>query len=196
MDGHHISSGPTDRLSRDHRFGTGRADRGAGGELELREHNVRDRVRSRDERTQSADEGGEQRPGVAHGAGGRLGEGDRHRIETRTVVVGTGVDEHAHQRQGAQQGNGGAGDLRTGDLPGARDLLLRHPVDEVRQPAGEDEDRARRPQQIHVLTDRSAEDVVDLDDGRTVEELFDRGHIARDEQQRDDDEVGRPCAGQ
>ena len=196
MHGDHIARGPADRLSRDHGLGAGRADGRARGELELGEHDVRDRVRPCDERTQGTDERGEQRPGVAHGTGGRLGEGDRHRIQAGAVVVGTGVDEHTHQRQRTQQRHGRTGDLRTGDLPRAGDLLLRHPVDEVGQSAGEDEDRAGRPQQIHVLTDGSAEDVVDLDHCRTVEELLDRRHIARDEQQRDDNEIRRPGADQ
>ena len=65
-------------------------------------------------------------------------------------------------------------------------------MDEVGQAAGEDEDRPGRPQQVHVLIDRRAEDAFDLDHGGTGEEVLNGRNVAGDEQQSDDDEVGRP----
>src|SRR5699024_12106363 len=51
-------------------------------------------VRSCDERAEGTDERSEQRPGVTDGGDGRLGEGDRHRLEP-----GSRSEEHTSELQ-------------------------------------------------------------------------------------------------
>ena len=130
---------------------------------------------------------------MAHAVGDEARHGDRH--AGQIIGIDARIDHHPHHRHGEDQHEAGAGEGAGAVADRAAEITHRHPVQDERRQADDDQNAARQIKQREIAVDTGLAQDATGGEGHRFERIANRGHRAADHQDDREQHIGRPGQG-